>query len=153
MFPTRILLATNGSTGTEGAVEAAIELATDTGSELHVMRSVSLEIERPYPALYAKERIGAMLEQRKLRALVVLDEQVGAIEKVGGNVAGSYYREGRMDREAVRLAEELEAGLIVTGGRELGRLRKTLARTIPALGDPAERTLHRADLPVLVVRT
>ncbi len=153
MFPTRILLATDGSAGTEAAVETAVELATDTGSELHVMRSVSLEIERPYPALAAKNSVGAMLEHRKVRALVALDEQVGAVEKLGGSVADSYYREGKMDREAVRLAEELEAGLIVTGGRELGTIWKTLARIAPSLGDSAERTLQRANLPVLVVRT
>lgn len=153
MFPTRILLATDDSPGTGAAVETAAELARDTGSELYVMRSVSLEVERPYPALAAKERVGVMLEHRRLRALVALDEQVGAAEKLGGTVAGSYYREGKLDREAVRLADELGAGLIVTGGRELGWLRKTLAGVVPALGDAAESTLHRARRPVLVVRT
>ena len=153
MFPTRILLATDGSPGTEAAVETAVELATHTGSELHVMRSVSLVVERPYPALAAKDRVGSMLEHRKMLALVALDEQVGTAEKLGGSVAGSYYREGKLDKEAIRLAEELGAGLIVTGGRELGRLHKALARILPSLGDSAESTLHRSRRPVLVVRT
>ncbi len=153
MFPTRILLATDDSPGIEAAVETAVELAADTGSELYLLRSVSLEVERPYPALSAKERVEGMLENRKLRALVALDEQVGVVEKLGGSVAGSYYREGKLDREAVRLAEELGVGLIVTGGRGIGRLRKTLAGILPLLGDSAESTLHRARVPVLVVRT
>ncbi|MGB3683980.1 MAG: universal stress protein [Rubrobacteraceae bacterium] len=152
MFPTRILLATDGSPGAEGAVEAAVELSTDTGSELHVLRSVSMVVEPPYARMATKDQVGGMLENRKLRAVVALDEQVGVVGKLGGEVADSYYREGKLDREAVRLAEELDAGLIVTGGREPGRAWKTLARILPFLGDPAERTLHRSRRPVLVVR-
>ncbi len=153
MFPTRILLATDSSSGNRAAIEAAAELAVDTGSELHVMRSVSLEVERPYPGMVARDRVKEILEDRKLRALVALDEQVNLVEKLKGNVAGSYYREGRLDREAVRLGEELEVGLIVVGGRELGRSWRTLARILPFFGDSAERTLYRARCPVLVIRT
>ncbi len=153
MFPTIILLATDGSPGAEAAVEAAAELATDTGSELHVMRSVSMAVGPPYAGLASKDQVGGMLEKRKLRAVVALDEQVGEIEKLGGRVAGSYYREGNLDKEAVRLAEELDAGLIVTGGQKLGKTWKALARIMPSLGDPAEQTLHRSPRPVLVVRT
>ena len=36
-------------------------------------------------------------------------------------MAGSHYREGKPEEEVVRLAEELEVGLIVAGGREVGR--------------------------------
>ncbi len=153
MFPTRILLATDGSSGNPAATEAAAELAVGTGSELHVMRSVSLEIEPPYPALVTKARIEEILEHRKLRTLAALDEQVGFVEKLRGSVSESYYREGRLDREAVRLGEELEVGLIVVGGRELGGIWKALARLLPFFGDSAERTLYRACCPVLVIRT
>lgn len=153
MFPTKILLATDGSPGVEGAIETAVELATDTGSELYVMRSVSVVAEPPYAGMASKNQTGSMLENRKLRAVVALDEQVGVVGKLGGEVTDSYYREGKLDREALRLADELDAGLIVTGGRELGRTWKTLARILPFLGDPAERTLHRSSRPVLVIRT
>ena len=153
MFPTKILLATNGSSGNQAAIEAAVELAIGTGSELHVVRSVSLEIERPYPALSAKDSVGEILERRKLRALVALDEHVGLVEKLGGSVAGSYYREGTLDREVVRLGEELEAGLIVVGGRELGGVWKTLARFVPFFEDLAYKIQHRARSPVLVIRS
>ncbi|CAN5727541.1 hypothetical protein BH24ACT21_BH24ACT21_04640 [soil metagenome] len=153
MFPTKILLATDNSPGTQAATEAAAELAVDTESELYVMRSVSLEIGPPYPALATKDRVEELLERWKLRALVALDEQVGLVEKLRGSVAGSYYKEGRLDREAVRLGEELEVGLIVVGGRELGGIWKTLARFPPFFGNSAERTLDRARCPVLVIRT
>ena len=152
MFPTKILLATGGSSDNQVAIETAAELAVGTGSELHVVRSVSLEIERPYTALSAKDSVGEILERRKLNALVTLDGQVGLVEKLGVDVAGSYYREGKLDREVIRLAEELEAGLIVVGGRAFGRVWKTLARFLPFFEDPAGRIQHRARCPVLVVR-
>ena len=153
MFPATILLATDGSPGAEGAVEAAVELATDTGSELHVMRSVSTVVGPPYAGLASKDQVDGMLEKRKLRAVVALDEQVGVVEKLGGRVAESYYREGNLDREAIRLGEELEAGLIVVGGRELGPFWKTLVRFVPIFEDPAYRIQHRARCPVLVIRS
>jgi nucleotide-binding universal stress UspA family protein len=43
--------------------------------------------------------------------------------------------------------------MIVVGGRELGGIWKTLVRLLPFFGDSAERTLHRARCPVLVIRT
>lgn len=153
MFPTTVLLATDGSPGSEGAIEAAVELATDTGSELHVMRSVSMVVGPPYAGLTSNTQVGGMLEKRKLRAVVALDEQVGVVEKLGGKVAESYYREGKLDREAIRLAKELEAGLIVIGGREFGPFWKALARFVPVFEDSAYRIQHRARCPVLVVRS
>lgn len=152
MFPTKILLATSGSAGNQAATEAAAELASGTGSELHVMRSVSLEIGPPYPALAVRDSLGEILERRKLHALVSLDEQVALVEKLGVSVTDSYYREGKLDREAVRLGEELGAGLIVVGGRELGRVWKTFALFLTFFEDPALKIQRRAQCPVLVVR-
>lgn len=153
MFPTKILLATGGSSGDQTAIEAATELAVGTGSELHVVRCVSLDVGPPYSGLTSKEQVGGMLEKRKLCALVALDEQVGVAEKLGGRVTESYYREGKLDREAIRLGEELEAGLIVVGGREFGPFWKALVRFVPVFEDPAYRIQHRARCPVLVVRS
>lgn len=152
MFPTKILLATGGSSGDQTAIEAATELAVGTGSELHVVRCVSLEIERPYPALSARYSVREILERRKLRALVALDEHAGLVRKLGGSVAGSYYREGKLDRETVRLGEEMEAGLIVVGGREFGRVWKAFARFLPFFEDHACKIQNRAHCPVLVIR-
>jgi nucleotide-binding universal stress UspA family protein len=61
-------------------------------------------------------------------------------------VAGSHYREGKPEEKVARLAEELEVGLIVAGGREVGRFASLFA---PSLSGTV---CHRARCAVLVVR-
>ena len=99
-FPTRILLAVDGSKETPSAVRAAIELASGTASEVHVVHVVSTVPELPYPHFAAKDRSEAFLEWRKLGGLEFLDDQVRRIrEDLGSGVAASYYREGRPGKE------------------------------------------------------
>ena len=128
------------------AAEVAVDLVNGTGSELHVVHVVSTVQEPPYPRRFAKERTEALLEAKKLHALTLLDKRVAWIEKIGGKVAGSHYREGKPDEEIVRLGEELDVGLLITGDRKLGRFARTIARSF------SERVLSRANRPVLVVR-
>ena len=145
MFPTKILLAVDGSKETPSAVRTAVELASATGSEVHVVHVVSTVPELPYPHSTAKERSEAILEWRKLKGLEFLDEQVRRIEGDLGGGAASYYKEGRPERELLRLGKEIDAGLIVMGGRR----RTRFARVFGA--NPAEKVLRCADRPVLVV--
>jgi len=69
----------------------------------------------PYPYPLAKKRSEALLEARKLHALTLLDKRVSWIENMGARVAGSHYREGKPDEEAILLSEELDAGLVIAG--------------------------------------
>jgi len=146
MFPTKILLAVDGSKETPSAVRTAVELAGATGSEVHVVHVVSTVPELPYPHSTAKERSEAILEWRKLKGLEFLDDQARRIgDDLGAGIAASYYREGRPDKELLRLGEEIDAGLIVMGGRRRTRLERVFG------ANPAEKVLRRADRPVLVV--
>ena len=146
MFPTKILLAVDGSKETPSAVRAATELASGTGSEVHLVHVVSTVPELPYPHLSAKERREAILEWRKLKGLEFLDEQVRRIgDDLGVSVAASYYREGRPEKELLRLGAEIDAGLIMMGGRRRTRLERVFGTSI------SEKVLRRADRPVLVV--
>jgi nucleotide-binding universal stress UspA family protein len=146
MFPTKILLAVDGSKETPSTERAAIELASGTGSEVHVVHVVSTVPELPYPHLAAKERSEAILEWRKLKGLEFLDDRVRRIgEDLGGTVAASYYREGRPEEELLRLGREIDAGLIMMGGRRRTRLERAFG------ANSAEKVLRRADRPVLVV--
>jgi nucleotide-binding universal stress UspA family protein len=139
-------LVTNGSREATLAAEAAVDLVGGTGSELHVVHVISTAQEMPYPRYYAKERTEALLEAKKLHALTLLDRRVAWIEKIGGRVAGSHYREGKLDEEVIRLSDELDAGLVIIGDRKLGWFEKAFARSF------SERVLSRASRPVLVVR-
>ena len=67
-------------------------------------------------------------------------------KKIGGKVTGSHYREGKPAEEVIRLSEELDVGLVISGDRKLGWFERAFARSF------SERVLSRANRPVLVVR-
>jgi nucleotide-binding universal stress UspA family protein len=145
MFPTKILVATDGSDEAYPAVEAAVELANGTGSELQLVFVVSTAPELPYPTFIARERYEAFMEHKRLVGFRLLEQQVNRVEDLGGSVAVSHYREGRPDREVVKLGREIGAGLIVTGGRRRPWFARVFGRGFSA------RVSRRADRPVLVV--
>ena len=145
IFPTKILLATDGSGEASWAEDAAVELSNGTGSELHVVYVLRTTPELPYPRSLAKERSEALVEWRKLGGLKLLDDRVRRIENLGGSVAVSHYKEGDLQREITRLGEELDAGLIVIGGH-----RRPWFERIFGAGF-SENVFRRAKRPVLVV--
>ena len=145
MFPKKILVATDASDEAYPAVEAAVELANGTDSELHVVFVVSTAPELPYPKFTAKERNEAFLEQKRLGGLRLLEHQARRVEELGGRVTVSHYREGKPAREVVKLGREIGAGLIVTGGRRRPWFVRILG---PGF---STKVFRKADRPVLVV--
>ena len=145
MFPAKILVATDGSDESIPAMEAAVELATGTGSELHVVHVVSTVPELPYPRATDRGRTEAFLEQRRLGGLRLLEHQVGRMKDLGGSVESSHYREGDPKEEVIKLSKELDVGLIVTGGH-----RRPWFERIFGAGF-STTVLRKADRPVLVV--
>jgi len=146
MYPTKILLATDGSEESTPAARTAVELANATGSELHVAHAISTAPQMPFPRHYERATTEDLLQRKRLAALTLLDEKVRQVEKMGGIVAGSYYREGDPTKEVLSLAEELGVGLIITGGRRLAKLRLFWASSYPM------ELFRRAECPVLIVR-
>ena len=90
-----------------------------------------------------RERNEAVLDRRKIRGLRLLQERVLRIEDLV--VAASHYREGNPEKEVLRLASVLDAGLIITGGQ-----RRPWFERIFGAGF-SEHVFKRADRPVLVV--
>jgi nucleotide-binding universal stress UspA family protein len=151
IFPTRILLATDGSEEATLAAQTAIDLANKTGSELHVVYADMLPYSAAlYEGYQAGVDAGAYLqdesEELTRRGQGRLDEQVRKIKAAGGNVAQAHFRIGRTDAEITALAEEIGAGLIVIGSRGLGGLRRAL------LGSVSDSVVRHAHCPVMVVR-
>jgi nucleotide-binding universal stress UspA family protein len=146
LYPTRILLATDGSEESASAVRTAVELANSTGSELHVAHAISTAPQRPFPRHFERARSKDMLQRKRVAALVLLDEKVRQVKKMGGIVADSYYREGDPVKEVLRLAEELDVGLIITAGRRLARPRLLWSSSYPL------EIFRHAKCPVLIVR-
>jgi nucleotide-binding universal stress UspA family protein len=140
MYPTKILLATDGSEESAPAIRTAVELANATGSELHVAHAILTVPQRPYPRRYERAMREDILQRKRVAALILLDE------KMGGVVADSYYREGDSVKEVLSLAEELGVGLIITGGRRLERPRLFWSSSYPM------ELFRHAKCPVLIVR-
>ncbi len=143
IFPTKILIATDGSKDADFAARTAVELADKTRYELHVAfvlhtRDVSdystTGFEKPHD-----EETGQMGQR-------LLDEQVRRVEEAGGTVAGAHFRMARPDRGILAIGEDVGAGLIVLGSRGLGGIRRAL------MGSVSDSVVRHAHSPVLVVR-
>ncbi len=145
-FPTKILLATDGSADAELALRAAVNLANRTSSELDVV-TVAPEYRPPFDIPEYGEQLEEALRRLERGARKTLDEQVHKIGEAGGTVAEAHLRTGgRRDQQIVRLAEEIGADLIVIGSRGLGGVRRAL------MGSVSDSVVRHAHCPVLVVR-
>jgi nucleotide-binding universal stress UspA family protein len=145
IFPTKILLATDGSEEASLAARTAMDLADKTGSELHVAfvlrtqdapdyDTMGFDIEKPH-----EEEIKQMGQR-------LLDEQVRRVEEAGGTVVGAHLRMARPDRGVLAIGEGVGAGLIVLGSRGLGGVKRAL------MGSVSDSVVRHAHCPVLVVR-
>jgi nucleotide-binding universal stress UspA family protein len=145
IFPSRILLATDGSEQAELAVLRAVELADATDSELHVVHVGVVPIFlQSYPGTLGY--YGKLYEQIEEESKELLRKQSLRVKAAGGTVAESHLRMGQVDLEILALAEELGAGLIVMGCRGLGGVRRALMASV------SDSVVRHAHCPVLVVR-
>jgi nucleotide-binding universal stress UspA family protein len=146
VFPTTILLATDGSKEGKLATQAAAELSRDTGSEMHVVyvlpSPAQLIGHHSYPAETRESLIGGAERD----AETFLKEQAEQITSNGGKVVETHLRSGDPDKEIIRTAEGLGVGLIVIGSRGLGAISRTL------IGSVSESVVRHAHCPVLIVR-
>ncbi len=139
IFPTRILLATDGSREAELAATTAVDLAKSTNSELHVVHVGGL-----LPTMLAQTEVEPAQLEREAQQL--LDEQARRVEEAGGTVKVAHLRLGRADEEIVDLAQSLDVGLIVMGSRGRGRIRRAL------MGSVSDSVVRHAPCPVTIVR-
>jgi nucleotide-binding universal stress UspA family protein len=149
-FPTKILLASDGSKEATLAAQTAIELANKTASELHMVHTrIPLYSPGLHEGYYEGVNVGAYQDESEeltRRGQGLLDEQVRKIEAAGGSVAQAHLRVGRPEAEITTLAEEIGAGLIVVGSRGLSAVRRAL------MGSVSSSVVQHAHCPVLVVR-
>jgi nucleotide-binding universal stress UspA family protein len=138
MFPTEILLATDGSADAALAARAAVDLSVRTGSELHLAH-----VWHTVPSTRFESYIRSELHRE---AEELLAEQTVRVREAGGTVAQAHLREGPPVDEILDLAGEIGAGLVVVGSRGLGPLKRL------ALGSVCEGVVHHARCPVLILR-
>jgi nucleotide-binding universal stress UspA family protein len=142
IFPTTILVATDGSREAELAVTTAADLAKSTDSELHVVHVGEL------PLVYHPERHAyrAEYEEHEKEAQQLLEAQVERIKGAGATVAQTHLRMGKADEEIADLAQNLGAGMVVMGSRGHGRMRRAL------VGSVSDSVVRHAHCPVMIVR-
>jgi len=150
IFPAKILLATDGSEDAQLALSTAVDLASSTNSELHVVTAGPGNPDPVYQIHEAGlhyETYEQALEAVREEAQKVLEEQGRKVEEAGGTVAQAHLRMGeRRDQVIVHLADAIGAGLIVMGSRGLGGIRRAL------MGSVSDSVVRHAHCPVMIVR-
>jgi nucleotide-binding universal stress UspA family protein len=157
IFPTKILLATDGSREAELAARTAADLAEKTTSELHLVHVFGITPWYPVypeattPGEWVAQEENPMLEEdlqrtSEQRAREILEAEVEKARSAGSTVAQAYLREGGVAAEVVTLAEDIGAGVIVMGSRGHGGIRRAL------MGSVSDAVVRHAHCPVLVVR-
>jgi nucleotide-binding universal stress UspA family protein len=145
IFPTKILLATDGSEEANLATRTAVDLADKTVSELHVAFILRTQDASEYDPMGFNTK-KALEEEIKQMGQRLLDEQVKRVEEAGGTVAGAHFRMARADQGILAIGEEIGTGLIVLGSRGLGGVKRAL------MGSVSDSVVRHAHCPVLVVR-
>jgi len=140
-FPTRILLATDGSECAQSAGRVAVDLASRIGAELDVVHAFEFVPPREFAGVALRMRSPSECAKQGRE---VLDEQVGRIEERGGVVADARLRVGSPVDQILCEAEESDAGLVVVGRRGLGGVKRLL------MGSVSEGVVHHARCSVLV---
>ena len=156
IFPTRILLATDGSENVVPATDVAVQLSKTTGSELHLVyvgedayAATLVYPETTDPGGIECEDpvlLGQLQRQFEQMSRRVLETEAEKVREAGGTVAQTHLRMGKAATEIVDLAEELGVGLVVVGSRGLGGIRRAL------MGSVSDSVVRHAHCPVLVVR-
>ncbi len=144
-FPTRILLATDGSEEAALAAHAAIDLSGRAGAKLHVVHTWQ-DLRPPTLPAMAMDEYSQAYEQYEREARELLEEQAQRLRSAGGTVAGTHLKKGRPAEEIAYLAQELEADLVVVGSRGLGLVKRLV------VGSVSERVVQLDPCPTLVVR-
>jgi nucleotide-binding universal stress UspA family protein len=146
IFPTTILLATDGSEEAELAAMRAVDIAEKTDSELHLVHvGVVPLFLLSYPGTLGY--YGKLYEQIEEESRELLRELSWRVKVAGGTVAGTHLRMREVDLEIVALAKELGADLIVMGCRGRRGIRRAIEGSI------SDAVIRHAPCPVLVVRS
>ena len=137
-----IVVPTDFSETSEGALRAAVGMAKKYGAELVVLHVYAVPVYAfPDGAYIAPANLAAEISIAAQRGLDALEQRL-----LGEKVPMRFLlREGNADEEIRAVAEEVRADLIVVGTHA----RRGLSRAL--LGSVAETVIRTVDVPVLVV--
>ena len=142
VFPTKVLVATDGSEDSQLAARVAVELAQKTSSELHVVYVL------PWPDVGVRDLWGFDDRARDAaegKGSERLKELAEGIEALGGTVAETHFKSGDPKQGIVAVAEELGAGFLVMGKTGYGGMRRAF------MGSISDYVVKHSHSPVVVV--
>lgn len=153
-YPTKILLATDGSEDSSRAVEVAVALSGKTGAELHVVHVGRAPSPSTGTTVHGASLPTTPYESVVKSARKLLEGEVERAQQAGGNVAGAHLRIGTPAYEVVGLSEELGVDLVVVGSGRPRVVRRAVSVTMrrAVLGHASDYIVRSAHCPVLVVR-
>ena len=123
IFPTKVLVATDGSEDSQLAERTAVELAQKTSSELHVVYVL------PWPDVGVRDLWGfddKARDEAEVKGRARLKELAEGIEASGGTVTEANFASGSPEERIVAVAVALGAGFVVMGKTGYGGGRKTV---------------------------
>ncbi|UPW00675.1 universal stress protein [Halorussus gelatinilyticus] len=138
----RILVPTDGSTGTERAVEHAAELAAAHDAELHAVYVVNSATFAGLHMETSWEGVDEVLREEGETAL----ERVEDIAAEYGVACSSQLLDGSPSKRIVEYAEREDCDLVVMGTHGRGGIDRLL------LGSVAEGVVRACSVPVLTVQ-
>jgi len=135
----RILVPTDGSDGTRGAVEHAIGLATTYDAALHVVYVVDTNVG-------IDSSIPGTLDALEEAGEDAIDEVIQQAETAGVNTIEGVVARGAPHRAILDYVDEHDIDLVVMGTHGRTGLDRYL------LGSVTEKVVRLSDAPVLTVR-
>lgn len=139
-----IVVAVDFSTGSDAALDAAIELARSFGAEVHVVHAYELRVPMVIP--YEVSIPQSFIEETRDAAAAKLAEEVKKVSEAGITVH-SHLADTPAAPSVAEVAKRISADLIIIGTRGHTGLKHLV------LGSVAERTLRIAHCAVLTVKT
>jgi nucleotide-binding universal stress UspA family protein len=143
----KVLVATDLSESADEAIRRGHAFAQEAGGKLIVCHVVHEALGRnPLFPQRVTEETDALIEAER-RAGAAVEERVVSLT---GRAPGDFevrIESGSADAEVLRVAESVNATLVVTGSRGLTGIQRLL------LGNVAERIVRYAHCPVLIART
>jgi nucleotide-binding universal stress UspA family protein len=139
-----ILVASDGSAVAHAALTAAVDLATRSGASLHLVTAYEL----PEFALSAFPVPVSVADRSSYEAaaFALLETEGATAAALGADVSGMHTGTGAIHDVIIKVAEQIDADLIVVGNRELHGLKLLVG------GSTSAGVVHGAHCPVLIVR-
>lgn len=145
----RIVFAGDLSEPSRGAFAAACALAREPGAHLHILNVVEPVLLAEPPESVRGPRLPAVLPATNTAAhRKEVEDQLRAFYRADASIAVDYeVRAGHAAEEILRVADEINADLLVLGTQGRGGVNRMVC------GSVAEAVMRRSSRPVLAVRS